>query len=148
MRVSDEHLLQIQGYLMSEGVREVSLQEDLVDHYSCVIETLMSEGMRFQPAFEEAKSRIAPEGAGVLQEDLNYLLTIKKKVMLRKLVFVFGFFGALEIMLALALSVAGIIESDLAGLIAMAGILTLSVTVLPFWFFQQYKRSVIRLQEA
>lgn len=148
MRVSDDQLIEIQGYLMSEGVTQVSLQEDLVDHYSCVIEELMSEGKAFQSAFSEAKNRIAPEGAQELQEDLNYLLTIKKKLMLRKLVFVFGFFGMLEIMLALALSVAGFIETDLAGLLVMAGILTLSVSVLPFWFFQLYKRSANRVQGA
>ena len=148
MMISDEQLIQIQGYLMSEGVTDVSLQEDLVDHYSCVIEELMAGGKVFQSAFEEAKCRIAPEGAQELQEDLNYLLTIKKKLMLRKLVFVFGFFGALEIMLALALSVASIIEADLAGLLAMAGILTLSVSVLPYWFFQLYKRSADQLQQA
>ena len=75
-------------------------------------------------------------------------MTIKKKVMLRKLVFVFGFFGLLDLMLALGFRVSGILDAQTSGLLALAGILTLSVTVLPFWVFQQYKKSIQRLQEG
>ena len=148
MMVTDDQLFQIQGYLMSEGVTEVSLQEDLVDHFCCLIEGDMQQGISFSAAFEDAKQTVSPEGAGEIQNDLNYLLTIKKKVMLRKLVFVFGFFGALDIMLAIAFRVSGILDAEVSGLLAMAGILTLSVSVLPYWFFQLYKRSLHRLQEA
>ena len=51
MRVSDEQLFQIQGYLISEGLTDVSLQEDLADHFCCVIEEEMQEGGDFQLAF-------------------------------------------------------------------------------------------------
>ena len=148
MMVSDDQLFQIQGYLMSEGVTDVGLQEDLVDHFCCLIEGSTEEGESFSQAFEKAKQAIAPVGAGEIQQDLNYLLTIKKKVMLRKVVFVFGFFGVLEIMMAMAFFMSGILEAEVSGLLAMAGILTLSVSVLPYWFYQLYKRSVQNLQQA
>jgi len=148
MTVTDDQLFQIQGYLMSEGVSDVGLQEDLVDHFCCLIEGIMKGGKSFANAFEDAKRAVAPEGAGEIQEDLNYLLTIKKKVMLRKLVFVFGFFGVMSLLLASAMYISGILDAQTSGLLAMAGILTLSVSVLPFWFLQLYRRSVQKLQEA
>lgn len=149
MIVTDDQLFQIQGYLMSEGVTGVALQEDLADHFCCVIEEGMQErGLVFESAFEEAKQRIAPEGVEGIQEDLDYLLTIKKKIMLRKVVFVFGFIGMLSLMLALGLRVSGVVPPEVAGLVAMAGILTLAISILPYTFYQMYMRSVQRLKEA
>jgi len=148
MSVNDDQLFQIQGYLIGEGVSDVGLQEDLVDDYCCIIEDLMGQGKAFDVAFEADKMSVAPEGPGVVQEDLNYLVTIKKKVMLRKLVFVFGFFGMLDLMLALAFRVSGFLDTEVAGLLAMAGILILSVSILPFWFFQLYKKSIQQVQQA
>ena len=148
MNVSDEQLFEIQGYLLSNGITDVGLQEDLADHICCVVEEIMSEGLSFGAVFEQAKERIVPDSPAEIQSDLNYLLTIKKKIMTRKLVFLFGFFGILELMLALALRVANFVEPELAGLLAMAGILTLSVSVVPYWVFLLYKRSVQKLKEA
>ena len=148
MTISDEQLFQIQGYLISHGITNVGLQEDLADHFCCVVEEIMAGGVLFETAFEQAKKRVVPEAPEQLQADLNYLLTIKKKIMTRKLVFLFGFFGILELMLALALRVANFVEPELAGLLAMAGILTLSVSVLPYWFYTLYRRSVQRVKEA
>lgn len=149
MIITDDQLFQIQGFLLSEGISEVSLQEDLADHFCCVIEECMvEEKLDFDEAFSEARRRIAPDGAKEIEEDLHYLLTIKKKIMLRKIVFLLGFFGVLNLMLALALNVSGILDAEVSGLIALSGILTLSVSILPFWFYQMYQRSVHKVKEA
>lgn len=149
MMVTDDQLFQIQGFLMSEGVSKVGLQDDLADHFCCVIEECMEDAqLDFDEAFRVARERIAPDGPKEIEEDLHYLLTIKKKIMLRKIVFIFGFIGVLELMLALALNVAGILDAEVSGLLAMAGILILSVSVLPFGFYQMYQRSVQKVRHA
>ena len=148
MTITDEQLFQIQGYLVGNGITDVSLQEDLADHFCCVVEEIMTGGTRFETAFEQAKKRIVPEAPVELQADLDYLLTIKKKIMTRKLVFIFGFFGILDLLLAMALSISNIVDSEVVGLLAMAGILTLSVSVVPYWVFLLYKRSIQKLKEA
>ena len=148
MTISDEQLFQIQGYLISHGITNVGLQEDLADHFCCVVEEIMAGGVLFETAFEQAKKRVVPDAPEQLQADLNYLLTIKKKIMTRKLVFIFGFFGILDLLLAMALSISNIVDSEVVGLLAMAGILTLAVSVVPYWVFLLYKRSVQKLKEA
>lgn len=149
MMVTDDQLFQIQGFLMSEGVSRVSLRDDLADHFCCVIEDCMEEEkLSFDEAFSVACGRIAPDGTKEIEEDLHYLLTIKKKIMLRKIVFLFGFIGVLDLMLALAMNVAGILDAEVSGLLAMAGILTLSISVLPYAFYQMYQRSVQKVRNA
>lgn len=149
MMVTDDQLFQIQGFLMSEGISQMSLQEDLADHFCCVIEECMEEeSLDFDEAFRLAQKRIAPEGVKEIEEDLNYLLTIKKKIMLRKAVYIFGFIGVLDLLLAFALNISNILDAEVSGLLAMAGILTLSVSVVPFTFYHMYQRSVQSVREA
>lgn len=149
MIVTDDQLFQVQGFLISEGISKVGLQEDLADHFCCAIEECMEEeGLNFNDAFNLARQRIAPDGAKEIEEDLHYLLTIKKKIMLRKAVYIFGFIGVLNLLLSFALYISGILDAEVSGLLAMAGILTLAVTVLPFSFYQMYQRSVQRVREA
>lgn len=149
MIVTDDQLFQIQGFLMNEGISNVGLQEDLADHFCCVIEQSMEEGgLDFVDAFKLAQQRIVPDGAKEIEEDLDYLLTIKKKIMLRKAVYVFGFIGVLNLLLAFAMYISGILDAQVSGLLAMAGILTLAVSVLPFSFYQMYQRSVQKVREA
>ncbi|MCE7996686.1 MAG: hypothetical protein HEP71_32300 [Roseivirga sp.] len=149
MMVTDDQLFQIQGFLMSEGVSNVGLQEDLADHFCCVIEQCMEgEDLDFDDAFKLAQQRITPDGAKEIEEDLDYLLTIKKKIMLRKVVYVFGFIGVLNLLLAFSMYISGILNAEVSGLLAMAGILTLAISVLPFSFYQMYQRSAQRVREA
>lgn len=149
MTVTDDQFFQIQGFLMNEGISNIGLQEDLADHFCCAIEQSMEEGeLDFVDAFKLAQQRIVPDGAKEIEEDLDYLLTIKKKIMLRKAVYVFGFIGVLNLLLAFAMYISGILDAQVSGLLAMAGILTLAVSVLPFSFYQMYQRSVQKVREA
>ena len=149
MMVTENLLLNIQQFLMSEGLSNASLKDDLTDHFCCIIEACMEEdNLDFDDAFSVAQQRIVPDGAKEIEENLNYLLTIKKKIMLRKFVYVFGFLGVLNLVMAFALYISGIFDAEIAGLVAMSGILTLAVTVLPFSFYQMYQKSVQNVREA
>lgn len=148
MMVSDNQLAHIKGYLLNEGVSKFALQDDLTDHFCCVVEEQLEEGIDFEYAFEQARKRITPHGAKEIEEDLNFLLTIKKKIMLRKLVYIFGFIGVFDLLIGAALFLPGIIDKQLTGLLMMAGILMLMISVIPFWFYQLYKKSVNKLQQT
>jgi hypothetical protein len=149
MMVSDNQLAYIKGYLLNEGVSRLALQDDLTDHFCCVVEEQLEDGIEFEDAFDQARGRITPQGAKEIEEDLNFLLTIKKKIMVRKVVFIFGFIGVLDFLLAAVMGLLpGSTDTELVNLLIMAGILTLMISVVPFWFYQLYKRSINKLQQT
>ena len=149
MMITDEQLLRIQGYLMSEGITDVSLQEDLTDHFSCMIEGLMKEGKNsFEEAFETARLRIAPDGAREIQKDTHYLLNIKNRIMIRKLVYLTAFLGVLTMVSAGALRIPGFLDAHTTRLLIFAGLMLTVTGVLPYVFYRLYERSVKQVREA
>lgn len=148
MRVDEAQITQIRGYLLGNGITNHSLQDDLLDHFCCSIEDRMEEGGSFDRAFADAVERITPDGPAKIQNDLNYLLTIKKRIMLRKIVFTVAYFSVYVVLLAIALRFPQIISADLTSLLIMVGILLFSLSAVPFFFYEMYQRSVRRLKEA
>ncbi|WP_394747200.1 hypothetical protein [Spongiimicrobium salis] len=149
MTINDQQLNFIQAYLRQEGVSKATLQEDLVDHFSCAIEEYLEEDVSFATAFDLAKERIAPDGVKKIEEDLIYLLTINHEIMLRKIVFILGYISILQIIMAFALYLPGsILDKEVSGYIAMGGIFLFAVSVVPFYCYQLYKKSVHQLKEA
>ncbi|NAS32383.1 hypothetical protein GTQ40_15470 [Flavobacteriaceae bacterium R38] len=148
MMISNLQLAFIKNYLSQEGITKIHLQDDLVDHFSCVIEEYLEEGIHFDEAFKKAKGRITPDGAKKIEDDLNYLLTINNQIMIRKIVFLMGYFSVFLIITAFALYLPGILDKETSGLIAMGGIFSFSTFVLPFYFYQLYKKSLHKLQNS
>lgn len=149
MTINDHQITAIKGYLLEEGVSKQILQDDLIDHFSCAIEEYLEEGMSFSVAFDLAKDRITPDGAKKIEEDLIYLLTINHKIMLRKIVFILGYISILQIIMAFALYLPGsILDKEVSGYIAMGGIFLFAVSVVPFYCYQLYKKSIHQLKES
>lgn len=146
--IDSQQLSLIKEHLLKEGVLRVPLRDDLIDHISCVIEEYSNEGIPFNEAFELAKERIAPDGFKTIENDLNYLLTINRNTMVRKIVFILGYLSVLEIIMAIALYTGNILPKEVAGLIAMAGMLLFGISVVPFYFYKQYGKSIHKLQES
>ena len=134
MIIDEGQISFVKGYLIGNGVSSYSLQEDLLDHFCCVIEEDMEAGQPFDHSFSNAVERITPEGPEKIQNDLNYLLTIKKNIMLRKLVFMASYLSVLTILLGLALRIPQILSANATLLLVMVGILLFSVTTVPYFF--------------
>jgi hypothetical protein len=181
--ISDDQLSFIRRQLAFYQLNQPDLNDDLVDHFGCVVEELMSGGMPFEKAFEAAFRRISPNGPKEIEKELIYLLTIKRKTMFRKMAYLFGY-------LSLVLITCGTFfvpffqqksspqSSAMGDLIALSGVsvdkdfqlLALSdlaysaenhtagdtfwvlgvalflLTVVPFWFYKSYQKSVLKLQ--
>ncbi len=136
----------IRSYLMGNGVSNQSLQADLLDHFCCVVEEQMESGQSFDISFSKAVDRISPEGPEKIQKDLNYLLTIKKNIMLRKLVYMASYVSVLAVLTGLALRIPQILSADAAMLLVMAGMLLFSVSTVPYFFFDRYQKSIRELK--
>ncbi len=146
MMIDEGQISFVRGYLIGNGISNHSLQEDLLDHFCCVIEEDMEEGQSFDHSFSKAVERITPDGPEKIQNDLNYLLTIKKNIMLRKLVFMASYLSVLIVLFGLALRIPQIVSANLTMLMIMAGILLFSVTTVPYIFYDRYQKSIRELK--
>ena len=89
--LSDEQVDIILQRIINDGVANVSLQNDLLDHYCCFIEADMQPGNNFETAYDKAFQAITPNGMYEIQEELNFLLTIKKQTNMIRVIYGFGF---------------------------------------------------------
>ena len=148
MIIDNTQFITIEDYLVLEGIKNRELRDDLIDHFSCVIEEYLDAGNTFEEAFEGAKKRIAPDGVRKIEDDLNYLLTVNNQIMLRKIVFILGYISVFQIITAFAIFLPGFIDRQVAAMVAMSGIFIFSLSVVPFYFYQMYKKSVEKLQST
>lgn len=181
--ITDHQLSFIRKQLAFCELDQSGLADDLLDHFGCVIEELMSEGMSFEEAFEVAFGRISPNGPKEIEKELIYLLTIKRKTMFRKTAYVFGYLSLILIacgaffipyvqeslaperpsveklaelsgvsinedfqLLALSDLAHGLDKPSLGETFWVLGLALFLLTVVPFWFYKGYQKSMIKLQ--
>lgn len=100
--ISTEQQKVILSYILTEGFNNKDLIDDLVDHLSCEIEFLLKEELLdFETAFEMAKSRVMPDYALQIEDDLKFLTTKKQITMMKKLAFIGGYASAVCLCLSI-----------------------------------------------
>jgi len=67
------------------------LKEDLIDHLCCAVEDYMIEGMSFDEAYGKAYQSVCPNGFGEIYEETLLLLSTKKIILMKKLLYLSGF---------------------------------------------------------
>lgn len=134
-RLTDEQV-EIVAQRISGGMTTESLGDDLLDHFCCFIEERMAEGMGFEEAYEQAFAAIAPNGVQEIEEELFFLLTLKKQTNMKRFILISG--G-----LATTLLTAGIILKYLfspgAGLLIVCGLIMATLVFIPTVFVWKAK---------
>jgi hypothetical protein len=77
--------------VVAGGVTDTALQNDLLDHYCCFIETELAAGSTFEDAYAKAFIAISPNGMEEIEQELILILTFKKIVMMKRMIYGFGF---------------------------------------------------------
>ncbi|GAB4334145.1 MAG: hypothetical protein OHK0038_10880 [Flammeovirgaceae bacterium] len=80
--------------IQSEGITIASLQTDLLDHFCCMIEERVAQGVEFEKAYWEAYRTISPNGIQEIEEETFLLLTLNKQINMKKLLYAVGFISA------------------------------------------------------
>lgn len=142
MIMKEHEYLFITDYLEKENLQSIDLYNDLLDHMCCDVEAIMDkEQCTFSIAFNKSLESVCPDGAHDIEEELIYLLTIKRKIMLHKIVFTLGFLGGFTILFSFAMEIAGIIYPDLSRLLIMCGIMIISISVYPYLVLRWYQKT-------
>lgn len=109
---------QIRQYLQSEKLTDRELIDDLTDHISCEIESVMTvNSISFEDAFELAKRKILPAEPFKVQQDTQILTSKRPNIMIRKIAFIGGYASTICLLAAItlfALSAMGERKIDLA----------------------------------
>lgn len=103
--LTDHEVDLIRNDLLEEGVEMPELLDDILDHLCTGIELEMENGSAFQQAYLEMRNVVIPHGALEIQQATTYLLTNNLKTMMRKVLFISGFFWASTTLIAVLLNV-------------------------------------------
>jgi cation transport ATPase len=91
--LNDEQVDIVMSRIATAGLINRDLQNDLVDHFCCFIESEINEGVDFEAAYKNALISIAPNGIREIEDELFFTLLFKHIVM-KRIVLVFGFLAA------------------------------------------------------
>ena len=135
-RLTDEHIDFIVNEINASRLESRELKEDLVDHFSCIIEDNMKQGNTFEESYKKAYQSICPNGLNEIYQESIFLLSSKRIKIMKKLLFVSGF---LVVFLQLTGIVFKIQHWPAGGLILLAAAATLIFVFLPLIFLYFYK---------
>jgi len=94
MDLRDDQFEQV-SLLVNRSVSMHSLRVELLDHLCCHIEAQLDSGISFELAFKEAILQLSPEGLSAVEERTVFLLTFKKQLTMKKLLYSTGFLASL-----------------------------------------------------
>ena len=92
--LSKSHIQKIKEQLLQDGITDPDLLNDLIDHYCCIVEEEMDQGLEINQAIQLAYDKVCPDGAGEIQRETNYLLNYKSIIIMRILMYSLGFLSA------------------------------------------------------
>jgi len=139
MKLTSEQEDIIKVTVESKGIQLPSLQDDIIDHLCCVVESQLGKGKEFDQLLEEAIADIAPHGLEDIQRQTIFLLNAKRIIIMKKLMYSIGFLGALSL-------TAGIVFKLFwypgANIFFTIGIVTLLLIFIPLVAFDRYKVAI------
>jgi hypothetical protein len=94
MDLRDDQFEQV-SLLVNRSVSMHSLRVELLDHLCCYIEAQLDLGISFEAALNEAILQLSPEGLTAVEERTVFLLTFKKQLTMKKLLYFSGFLTSL-----------------------------------------------------
>jgi hypothetical protein len=97
---SKTHVEIIEERLRQSGLQNESIILDLIDHYCCIVEEEMDKGRSFDEAYTKAWNSISPNGTIEIEEELIFLLNLNNQIVMKKIMYLSGFFAASTITLS------------------------------------------------
>ncbi len=93
-RLSEQEVDIVYDRLRQEGVTNVKLEQDLLDHFCSFIEERMEQGAGFEQAYKEAIIAISPNGIKEIEFELFFIMNFNKQLSMKRFIFSAGFLAA------------------------------------------------------
>ncbi len=139
MKLTPEQEDSIITSVKSQGIQLSTLQDDIIDHLSCVIESQLGKDKEFEQLLKEAIIDIAPNGLKDIQRQTIFLLNSKRILIMKKLMYSIGFLGALSLTAGVAFK---LLWYPGANILFTIGLVTLFLLFIPLMAFNRYKVAI------
>ncbi len=139
MKLTSEQENIISDYIDSQGLSNQSLQDDILDHLCCVVESRLGKEISFDVLLEKAIVELAPNGLIELEQETIFLLNSKRIIIMKKLLYIIGFIGACLLTIGVTFK---LLHYAGAYQLFMAGFLILLLIFVPLLAFDRYKVAI------
>lgn len=137
MELTGEHIAFIKQDIQKKGISMDNLADSLVDHICCTIENIPETD--FQSVYNKALSSFGANGLEIIQKETILLLTLKRRIIMKKTMFLFAYIAAFLITTGLLFKLQ---HWPMASILLTLGIVILNLGFLPVYFYDRYKRSI------
>ncbi len=83
--------------IFQNPLQDIDLQDSLLDHFCCFVESKMSEGFSFEESFREASISIAPNGVTEIEEELFFIKHLKTQITMKRILYFSSFLVAFSL---------------------------------------------------
>lgn len=139
MNLTEKQTDSIRRILISEGIQNESLTDDVLDHICCVVELLLKRGKNFDESLKEAIDDLAPIGLEDLEIQTRYLLNSKRIITMKKLMYLMGFLGAATLSVGMIFK---LMQWPGANVMSVAGLVALVFIFVPLLAMDYYRYEV------
>ena len=87
--------------IFKNPLEDADLQDSLLDHFCCFIESKMNEGLSFEEGFQQASVSIAPNGVSEIEEELFFIKHFKTNLTMKRILYLSSFLTAFTLSLYL-----------------------------------------------
>lgn len=139
MKLTPEQEDRIKVSVKSKGIELPSLQDDIIDHLCCVVESQLGKEKEFDQLLQEAIIDIAPYGLKDVQHQTIFLLNSKRIIIMKKIMYSIGFLGALSLTAGITFKLFWYPGADILFTI---GVITLLLVFIPLVALDRYKVAI------
>ena len=141
MKLSTDQEEYVYNLVKTSGVSIESLQNDIVDHLCCVIETQHGKGKPFDQLLNEAINDLAPHGLKQLENQTLFLLNSKRIILMKKFMYSIGFIGVSSLTIGITFK---LMHFPMANVLSTAGLALLLLVFMPLLALDHYKVAISR----
>lgn len=136
-KLTDEQIDFIVTQINNSQIESSELREDLVDHFCCVIEEYIKQGMNFEKSYNKAYQIVCPNGFDEIYQETILLLTSKKIIIMKKLLYLIGFITTIFLTTSFLFKA---LHWPFAGLLLLISAFLLILVLLPLIFLYFYRK--------
>ncbi|WKK74448.1 hypothetical protein QYS49_22280 [Marivirga salinae] len=140
--ITDEQFSFINQKIKKSGIASKEIQDDLIDHFCCLVEIEMQRGNSFEGAYEKAYQQTTPNGFEEIHFETLFLLNHKKIILMKQFTYISGYLFALS---TTAGAFFKVMHFPGANIMLFSGLLGISFIFLPLLLINKFKYKVFNV---
>jgi hypothetical protein len=137
--IQENHIESIVAKVNQSGIKNQLLKDDLIDHFSCLVEIEMSKGKSFEDAWRIAHDQTSPNGLEEIEKETIFLLNLKRILIMKKLTYLTGYIFSVVWIIGILFK---LLHQQGAMVLMMAGMLGFSFIFLPLFMINYFKQKI------